>query len=176
MVGYRRNFVPGGTYFFTVTLQDRKANLLTQYIDHLRQAFRKVRIDHSFQIDAIVILPEHLHTIWTLPDNDADYPGRWRAIKSQFTRSLKQQGLALKFNSRGVSNVWQARFWEHTIKDAEDLQRHIDYLHYNPVKHGLTVNVSDWPHSSFHRYVKTGLLPPDWGTEPSHQPTTQFGE
>lgn len=145
MVGYRRNFIPGGTYFFTVTLQDRQSTLLTQHIEQLRHAFQKARKDRPFQIEAIVILPEHLHTIWTLPENNTDYPGRWRIIKSQFTRNIKKEGIDLKSNQRGEHNIWQPRYWEHTIKDDDDLQHHINYIHYNPVKHGLVKNVTDCP-------------------------------
>ena len=176
MVGYRRNFILGGTFFFTVTLQDRQSTYLTHYIDHLRLAFQNVRKDRPFQIDAIIILPEHLHTIWTLPEKDTDYPGRWRALKSQFTRNIKKDGVVLKSNQRGEYNLWQSRYWEHTIQDETDLQRHIDYIHYNPVKHGLVNRVIDWPHSSFHQYVRKGVLSPKWSSKPTHTHNDQFGE
>jgi putative transposase len=113
-------------------------------------------------IDAIVILPDHLHAIWTLPDGDADYSGRWRAIKSRFTRELRASGIPLTCDDRGEYRLWQRRFWEHTIRDDNDFNRHVDYIHWNPVKHGLTFRVADWPYSSFHRYTRLGLLPEDW--------------
>ncbi|MES2354165.1 MAG: transposase [Pseudomonadota bacterium] len=162
MVNYRRNRLAGGTYFFTATLQDRQSTYLTTYIDELRQAIRHTLESHPFQIDAIVVLPEHLHTIWTLPAGDADYSGRWRMIKSRFTRLLVKQGANITRNKKGEYDVWQRRYWEHTIRDYAGLQRHVDYTHYNPVKHGFVTRVSDWPYSSFHRYVGEGLLPPDW--------------
>jgi putative transposase len=173
MVNYRRNYVPGGTYFFTVTVQDRSSRILTDHIDLLREAFRDARHEQPFHIDAIVILPEHLHTIWTLPEDDYDYPGRWRAIKSAFTRALVKSGVAVTRKANGEYDLWQPRYWEHTIADEEDLWRHIDYIHNNPVKHGWVTAVADWPHSSFHRYVEQGILPPDWG---GNDETGEFGE
>jgi len=162
MVNYRRNYVPGGTYFFTVTLRDRSSDVLTANIGLLREALRTVQRKQPFHIVAIVVLPEHLHTIWTLPDGDADYPGRWRAVKSAFTRAVVKSGIAMARNAKGEYALWQRRYWEHTIADENDFRRHVDYIHYNPVKHGLVKQITDWPHSSFHRYVEQGLLPPDW--------------
>jgi putative transposase len=121
-----------------------------------------LRTERPFTIDAIVILPDHLHTIWTLPEGDADYSGRWRAIKSRFTRELRASGIPLTRDDRGEYRLWQRRFWEHTIRDDNDFNRHVDYIHWNPVKHGLTRRVADCPHSSFHRYVRLGLLPESW--------------
>jgi len=165
MVNYRRNFVPGGTYFFTVTLRMRNSRQLVESIDLLRLAFRKTGEAKPFQIDAMVVLPEHLHSIWTLPPNDSDYPGRWKAIKSIFTRELEKSGAHVCKRQDGSALIWQRRYWEHTIRDADDLNRHIDYIHFNPVKHGLVERVIDWPYSSFHRYVGQGLLPPNWAGE-----------
>ncbi|MEI6069919.1 MAG: transposase [Methylococcaceae bacterium] len=165
MVNYRRNFVPGGTYFFTVTLRMRNSRRLVESIDLLRLAFRKIREAKPFQIDAMVVLPEHLHSIWTLPPNDSDYPGRWKAIKSIFTRELEKSGVPVIKRKDGSSLIWQRRYWEHTIRDTNDLNQHIDYIHFNPVKHGLVTRVVDWPYSSFHRYVRQGLLLPDWAGE-----------
>ncbi len=162
MVNYRRNLVPGGTYFFTVTLQDRSSRLLVEHIGPLRAAFREVKRKHPFHIDAIAILPEHLHTIWTLPEGDADYPGRWRAIKSAFTHAVVKSGVAVVRNEKGEYALWQRRYWEHTIVDEDDFRHHVDYIHSNPVKHGWVKQAADWPHSSFHQYVKQGILPPDW--------------
>src|ERR1700728_2577193 len=156
MVRYRRNFVPGGTYFFTVTLADRRARTLVDHVGALRAAFRTARRERPFAIDAIVILPEHLHAVMTLPPDDADFPGRWRRIKSLFTRSVATVGAVHPGKRKGEYALWQRRFWEHTIRDDGDLARHIDYIHINPLKHGLVSRVMDWPYSSFHRYVRQG--------------------
>lgn len=163
MVGYRRHRLAGGSYFFTVTLRDRQADTLVRYVSDLGKAFRAVRAMHPFRTDAVVVLPDHLHTLWTLPDGDTDYPLRWQAIKAMFTHMLIRRGVALARDARGEYALWQRRYWEHTIRDASDLQRHVDYIHINPVKHGLVTRTRDWPHSSFHRFVRRGLVPPDWG-------------
>jgi putative transposase len=162
MVNYRRNLVPGGTYFFTVALANRRSSVLVDNVDSLRQAFLKARAERPFEIDAIVILPEHLHTIMTLPPADLDYSGRWRRVKGLFTRALVNSGMFIARDSRGEYQLWQRRFWEHTIRDDTDFERHVDYIHFNPIKHNLASRVADWPHSSFHRYVKRGVLPQDW--------------
>ncbi len=175
MVNYRRNYVPGGCYFFTVTLHNRQCAVLTQHIDCLRQSFRETRSKKPFVIEAIVILPDHLHTIWQLPEGDCDFSGRWKAIKSGFTRLVKQQGVQLRHNDKGEYNLWQRRFWEHTIQNQRDFQRHVDYIHYNPVKHGLVTQVSDWPYSSFHQFVQRGMLPADWGNN-SFEAPNNYGE
>ena len=109
---------------------------------------------------AIVVLPEHVHCVWTLPDGDSNYSMRWALIKAAFTRATRLGGARAR---RGERSLWQRRFWEHTIRDEDDLQRHIDYVHFNPVKHGYVGRVQDWPHSSFHRYVTQQILPLDWG-------------
>jgi putative transposase len=162
MVNYRRNFVPGGMFFFTVTLADRRSQMLVDRIDLLRSAFRIARQERPFVIDAIVILPEHLHAILTLPADDADFSGRWRRIKGHFASALLDSSIELPRRPNGDLALWQRRFWEHTIRDEGDLARHVDYIHFNPVKHVLVRRVRDWPHSSFHRYVREGLLPVDW--------------
>ncbi|MFZ6644804.1 REP-associated tyrosine transposase [Undibacterium sp. TJN25] len=136
---------------------------MTDHVELLRQALQGVQIAKPFHIDAIVILPEHLHTIWTLPEGDADYATRWKKIKRDFTHALIQNGVAPTKNKRGEYDLWQRRYWEHTITDDMDLQRHVDYIHFNPVKHGLVTEVSAWPYSSFHRFVRDGLLPLNWG-------------
>jgi putative transposase len=166
MVAYRRNLVPGGTCFFTVTLTDRSSTLLVDQIGQLREAFRKVKMRRPFEIDSIVILPDHLHCIWTLPRNDADYALRSREIKSAFSRRIpagageyRSQGRLSK-KERGI---WQRRYWEHTIRDEQDLEKHMDYVHYNPVKHGYVTLAADWPYSSFHRLVRKGVYNPQWG-------------
>jgi putative transposase len=173
MVNYRRNFVPGGTYFFTVNLRDRSSSFLTEHIGLLRAAFRVVKHKQPFDVDAIVILPEHLHAIWTLPQGDADYPGRWRAIKSTFTRAVVKSGVVVKCNEKREYALWQRRYWEHTIADEDDLRRHVDYIHFNPVKHGWAKQVADWPFSSFHQYVQQGILPTDWA---GSEDNGKFGE
>ncbi|MEO6562651.1 MAG: transposase [Nitrosospira sp.] len=176
MTNYRRNFVKGGSYFFTVALADRRKSLLVDHVDALREAFRQVKASYPFHLDAIVVLPEHLHCIWTLPSGDANYPDRWRRIKAAFSRRLpdrypRSASKALK----GERGIWQRRYWEHTLRDEEDCQRHMDYIHYNPVKHGYVDGVADWPHSTFHRYVEAGIYPRDWtGTRDTNE--TGFGE
>jgi len=150
MSNYRRHYVPGGTWFFTVNLLNRHSDLLTRHIDKLRSATQSVKRAKPFLINAWVVLPEHMHCIWTLPENDSDYSGRWRDIKKTFTRTL------------GMAGIWQPRFWEHTIRDENDLCRHTDYICINPLKHGYVTRVKDWPYSSFHRDVREGLYPEDW--------------
>jgi putative transposase len=143
-------------------------------IDHvgaLRAAFRATRQERPFSVDAIVILPDHLHAVLTLPEGDADFPGRWRRIKGHFSSGLISVGIEPKRSSNGDVALWQRRFWEHTIRDENDFERHVDYIHINPVKHGLVHRVRDWPHSSFHRYVREGILPGDWGGS-----VNEFGE
>lgn len=176
MVYYRRNRVPGGTYFFTATLANRRSRNLIEHINDLRASFRAVRRERPFQIEAIVVLPDHLHTVWTLPENDLDYPARWRAIKSQFTRRIRTRSVRLKANSRGEYDLWQRRYWEHTIRNEDDLQKHVDYIHYNPVKHGLVNRVTEWPYSSFHRYVRLGWLSQDWATPSQPDDGYNYGE
>jgi putative transposase len=174
MVQYRRNFVPGGIFFFTVALEDRSSDLLTERVSNLRESFRTARAERTFAIDAIVVLPDHLHTIMTLPEGDADFPLRWRRIKTIFTKGVTKHGCAFHHRDGGGRTLWQRRYWEHTIRDETDFARYVDYVHYNPVKHGYVANPIDWPHSSIHRFVRTGILPPDWGGA-AHDDGT-FGE
>jgi len=176
MVQYRRNRIPGGTYFFTVTLRDRRAMTLLEQLDSLRLAFRSTLQERPFVIDAMVVLPEHLHTVWTLPDEDDDYPGRWRRIKTVFTRILVKQGIKVSRNARGEYGLWQSRYWEHTIRDETDFNRCVDYIHFNPVKHGWVKRVRDWPYSTFHRFVGRGIYPPDWGGGDVEKGEGQYGE
>ena len=176
MVSYRRNYVPGGSYFFTVNLKDRQSKLLIDHIDLLREAFRTVRSQQPFSIIAIVVLPEHIHTIWELPSDDENYSSRWRAIKSLFTRTLIKQGVKISKNKKGEYSLWQRRFWEHTIRDENDLQRHVDYIHYNPVKHGYIIKASDWPYSSIHRYIKSEIIHEDWGANEMVMGDGDYGE
>ena len=176
MTSCRRNFVPGGSFFFTANLVERRRSLLTDNVELLREAFREVRWRHPFTIDAIVVLPDHLHAVWTMPAGDADFATRWRLIKSTFSRNVDRgERISQSRAARGERGIWQRRYWEHTIRDEIDLARHIDYIHINPVKHGLVERVQDWEPSSFHHYVKLGIYPADWASE-SFQDDDQFGE
>jgi putative transposase len=164
MTSYRRNFIAGGSFFFTVNLADRRRCLLTDHIDELRAAFRETRRHHPFTTEAMVVLPDHLHVIWTLPKDDANFATRWRLIKSRFSRSIPSGEFVSNSRlTRGERGIWQRRFWEHTIRNEQDFARHVDYIHINPVKHGLVTRVVGWPYSSFHRLVKLGIYPEDWG-------------
>ena len=163
MVRYRRHFIAGGTFFFTVTLADRSSRALVDHIEALRAAVTQIRAAHPFTIDAIVVLPDHFHLVMTLPERDADYPNRLSLIKRRFTDAVLKSGTPVTRRHNGELALWQRRFWEHTIRDHSDFERHVAYVHFNPVKHGLVARVRDWPHSSFHRYVRRGLLPQDWG-------------
>ena len=176
MTAYRRNFIPGGCFFFTVNLADRRLPLLTENIETLRAAFRETGQHHPFTIDAVVILPDHLHVVWTLPEDDRDFATRWRLIKSSFSRNLAAgEPISASRAAKGERGIWQRRYWEHTIRDESDFARHVDYVHINPVKHGLVTRVGDWPHSSFHRMVRLGVYPEDWaGDVASHN--GGFGE
>jgi putative transposase len=163
MPNYIRAYVPGGSYFFTVALLERHRRLLTEHLDVLREAFRSVRNQRPFRIDAIVILPDHLHCLWTLPPKDTDFSTRWRLIKSSFSRAIAPgERLSARRQTKHERGIWQRRFWEHAIRDQRDLDAHFDYLHYNPVKPGWVRRVADWPHSSFHRCVRLGLYPSNW--------------
>ena len=164
MRNYLRAFTPGGTFFFTVTLADRSKTHLTDHAGELRESIRKVRDRHPFHIDAIVILPDHLHAIWTLPPGDVDYPTRWALIKAGFSRSLpKVERISASRVGKGERGIWQRRYWEHQIRDETDYARHVDYIHYNPVKHGYAQTPLDWPYSSLHRFVREGVIPSHWG-------------
>ena len=176
MVQYRRNRVSGGTYFFTATLRDRHATTLVEYIDVLRTATARTLRERPFVIDAMVVLPEHLHVVWTLPSGDADYAGRWRLMKSCFTRALAKTCMSLSRNAKGEYDLWQRRYWEHTIRDDTDLARHVDYIHFNPVKHGLVKRVVDWPYASFHRFVRQGICTPDWAGADMKSDSGSYGE
>jgi len=163
MPDYRRNRIPGGTYFFTVNLLERGSSLLFTHIQDLRDAVRTVRARRPFHIDAWVVLPDHMHAVWTLPDDDTDYSGRWKAIKIAFAKSLpKAERLSAVRAAKGERGIWQRRFWEHTTRDEQDYAAHVDYVHIHPLKHGLVTRLKDWPHSSFHRCVARGIYAPDW--------------
>lgn len=120
-------------------------------------------VAHPFKIEAVVVLPDHLHTIWTLPEGDTDFSLRWRQTKAAFSRGLaKDERISASRARKQERGIWQRRFWEHAIWDSNDFQRHVDYIHYNPVKHGYVGQVTDWPYLSFHRFVRLGHLPVDW--------------
>jgi REP-associated tyrosine transposase len=164
MTDYRRAHIPGATWFFTVNLARRKRNnLLVEKIVDLRAAFQQIRVRHPFHIDAVVILPEHLHCIWTLPPGDANFAARWGLIKGSFSRGVeKNERISPSRAKRSERGIWQRRFWEHLIRDGEDFNRHVDYIHWNPVKHGWVKRVADWPYSSFHDYLRRGIYPENW--------------
>ncbi len=164
MPNYRRAWVPGGTCFFTVNLLERDRRLLVEHIDGLRDAFRIACAARPFEIIAAVVLPDHLHCLWRLPTGDADNATRWRHIKSMFSRSLPMgERRSRRRVVKAERGIWQRRYWEHLIRDERDLMTHVDYIHYNPVKHGHVARVCDWPYSSFHRHVRSGALSADWG-------------
>ncbi|MFT0182665.1 REP-associated tyrosine transposase [Pseudomonas benzopyrenica] len=163
MLDYRRSRAAGGIFFFTLNLNDRSATLLVDHIGSLRQAVREVKVRHPFDVLAMVVLPDHLHALWRLPDDDGDYPLRWSLIKAGFSRQLPPlETVNLSRRLKRERGVWQRRYWEHRIRDEQDLQRHFDYIHFNPVRHGHARRAVEWPYSSIHRYVRAGVLPADW--------------
>jgi len=175
MPNYRRAFIPGGTWFFTVNLWDRRSRLLVDRIDAFRDATQRTLSRYPFHIDAFVVLPDHIHAVWTLPPDDTDFSLRWRLIKQHFARSIpKGERLSNVRQARGERGIWQRRFWEHLIRDDDDYRRHVEYCYINPVKHRLTSRVCDWPFSSFHRDVEAGIFPEDWAGNSS--PAGEFGE
>lgn len=164
MPDYRRNRVMGGTFFFTVNLLERRTKLLVEHIQLLRSVVKTVQKKQPFIIDAWVVLPDHMHCVWTLPEGDDDYPSRWKAIKTLFSRAIpKTERLSAVRQAKGERGIWQRRYWEHTIRSDKDYQAHVDYVHINPVKHGLVKQVKDWPYSTFHKLVEQGIYPEDWG-------------
>jgi len=166
MPNYRRAFVPGGSWFFTVNLLDRRESLLVDRIAALREAVAATRRSHDFEIGAFVVLPDHLHAVLKLPPGDSDFSTRWRLIKSRFAKTLpKEERRSAVRVARNERGIWQRRFWEHLIRDEADYARHVEYCWINPLKHGLVTRVRDWPHSSFHRDARAGLVPIDWGDE-----------
>jgi putative transposase len=162
---YRRSRV-AGTYFFTVALLNRRSRLLVEHVALLREAVRQERAKRPFQIDAWVVLPDHMHCVWTLPPGDSDYSTRWKNIKTEFSKALPKTEYRDRVRVKtGARGIWQRRFWEHTIRDDADYEAHIDYVHLNPYKHGWVARVRDWPYSSFHKYVAMGVYPLDWLTD-----------
>jgi putative transposase len=163
MPNYRRAFVPGGTYFFTVAIADRRTRLLTERIDALSRTFRVVRAWRPFAVPAFVISPDHLHCIWSLPEGDADFTARWNRIKSGFSRRFDHGGYrSASRTSKRERASGQRLYWERLIRDERDLRNHIDCIHFNPVKDRHVSHVCDWLHSSFHRFVRDRVLPVNW--------------
>jgi putative transposase len=163
MPNYLRVTLPGASYFFTVVTKHRQAVLMDDNVRNaLRAAIEQVRARFPFTINAWVLLPDHLHCIWTLPDGDADYAKRWSMIKRLTTQAS------------GRNDLWQPRYWEHCLRDEGDLQQHLDYIHWNPAKHGLVAKAGDWPYSTFHRYVRAAYYPADWGI--AGEVDGEFGE
>lgn len=168
MPNYRRARVPGGSYFFTLVSHDRRPVLTGENVRvALREAVQAVRDEHPFFVEAWVLLPDHLHCIWRLPEGDADYSLRWAKIK-RLTRH--------RLGMSAEENLWQPRYWEHCIRDENDFARHIDYIHWNPVKHGLVRCAADWPYSTFHRFVAVGIYPGNWGIADDRFGAIDFGE
>ena len=171
-----------GTFFFTVVTFDRR-KILTLDISRqfLSNAITEVQTQYPFSLEAWVLLPDHIHAIWTLPDGDTDYSKRWGLIKAKFSKEGKAffhaaQSANPSRIKRREATIWQRRFWEHTIRDDADYGRHVDYIYYNPVKHGLVKHVRDWPHSSFHRYVREEFYPENWGEGVTFNQKDSFGE
>jgi len=163
MSSYTRLRIPGRRYFFTVCLADRSSDLLTARIDDLRGAFATVMMHRPFAIEAIVALPDHLHTVIRLPPGDADFSTRWKEIKCGFTKRIGADVSRSRSRARkGEAGVWQRRFWEHAIRDEDDFARHVAYCWGNPVKHGHAVRAVDWPFSSIHRDIRLGRVDPEW--------------
>jgi putative transposase len=160
---YHRLRIAGATWFFTVVTHRRQVVLCQKEIlSILSNVLREERQRHPFSVPAMVVLPDHLHCLWTLPEGESDFPLRWRRIKAETARRVAADG--------GPRPLWQARYWEHLIRDETDFARHVDYIHFNPVKHGLARHPADWPHSSFARWVARGAYPADWGSTPPDLP------
>ncbi|MCC2971160.1 transposase [Massilia sp. IC2-476] len=169
MSRYRRA-TTGTSYFFTVVSYKRRPILCDQLVRvALRSAIERVRVRLPFEIDAMVLMPDHLHCIWTLPDGDTNFSTRWSQIKhavSYACRDAYELSLSTSRRQKREAPIWQRRFWEHRIRDEIDMERHVDYIHFNPVKHGLVGAVSEWPYSTFARYVRDGIYAVDWGGNP----------
>jgi putative transposase len=182
MPNYRRRITPGGTFFFTVNTYRRQPMLThTAVLDALQSAVRETRTKLPFSIVAWVVLPDHLHAIWNLPEGDSDFSLRWSLIKQHVTRACRGLSFAVDQSNasrlrRREGTLWQRRFWEHQVRDEADLLRHVEYIHYNPVKHGHVLRVRDWPYSTFHRYVREGRYSLDWGDSKYVDEIAAFGE
>jgi putative transposase len=163
MRSYRRVLAPNATYFFTINLQNRKSDLLVRKIDVLRSVFINIQRRHPFYIDAIVILPDHCHIMMTLPEGETNYSTRISLIKSTFSRKISPtETISQSRKNKRERGIWQRRYWEHTIQNSQDYEHHVNYIHFNPVKHGYVPNPSDWKYSSIHRFIKQGILRRDW--------------
>jgi putative transposase len=168
MSNYRRAHEGGASYFFTVVTHSRQPILMRpDVLEALRDAFRCVRQARPFRLEAAVILPDHMHAIWTLPPGDAEFGQRWGMIKRHVSKAVSKvisAPVGDSMRARGEFGIWQRRFWEHLIRNDEDYARHMDYIHYNPVKHGHVARPADWPHSSFRKCVERGIYPVDWAS------------
>jgi putative transposase len=157
MKDYRNNRVPGATYFFTVRLLDRGSTLLTDHISAFGEAMRQARIRKPFHVDAWVVLPDHAHTIWTLPPGDHDCSTRWRAVKIAFSKALNKAGIA----GANDGAIWERHYQDYRVADDAQYAALVDYVHTNPLRHGLCSRVADWPWSSLHRFIAAGFGAPD---------------
>jgi putative transposase len=178
---YRRLYVPGGSYFFTLVTESRRPILDGDAaIGILREAFRSVMDRYPFALSAAVVLPDHLHCVLSLPEHDQDFSTRLRLIKTWFTKHcdsrLRDDVVDSARRSRGERAIWQHRYWEHLLRDEEDYRRHVEYIHYNPVKHGYANRPVDWPYSSFRHYVAAGIYPESWGESVVDLPEGVGGE
>jgi putative transposase len=181
MSNYRRSYCQAGTYFFTVVAYDRRPIFCEPiFRTALRNAIKETQLELPFDIDAWVLLPDHLHCIWTLPSNDDNFSIRWAKIKRNVTKQCSclhsQQLMTPSKYKRKESTLWQRRFWEHQIRSEQDFAHHADYIHYNPVKHGYVKQVADWQYSTFHRYVKQGFYPQNWSCNLVEQLSIHPGE
>ncbi|CAN5459848.1 transposase [soil metagenome] len=169
-MNYRRLKTPGACYFFTVVSYNRQKIFCYDKNPYLlKESLLAVKRRHPFTIDAFILMPDHLHCIWTLPSGDSDYSLRWMLIKGLFSRQCKKLNTGTPNNriKKREQSVWQRRFWEHQIRNDKDFMQHMDYIHYNPVKHGLVKSAKEWPYSSLHRYIVAGIYPESWGRDAS---------
>lgn len=173
---YRREYIAGGVYFLTINLLDRNSQLLLQNIQHLKWSIKETQKTHPFELNAIVVLPEHFHMIITLPEKDSNFSIRIRKIKSLFSRQVSKNDVInnsrYKKRERGI---WQRRFWEHLIRDDDDFEHHVNYIHYNPVKHGYVSKPVEWKYSSIHKFIKKGIITKGWACDHDFKETA-FGE
>lgn len=180
MASYRRFQSPGSTWFFTLATHCRRPALTKDpVLSALKAAIKRTRAEYPFEIVAWVVLPDHLHAIWTLPEGDTDYLRRWSLSKRRTSQAARDTIFApttASMRARREIGLWQRRHWEHLIRDEADLHRHIDYVHYNPVTHGHVSRTAAWPHSTFHRYVRTGAYPRDWAVSEAYEDAAIFGE
>ena len=170
MSRYKRNYEKGGVYFFTAVTFKRQKIFTGPSMDILRSCFKKTFVEAPFRIEAIVVLPDHMHCIWQLPGGDNDFSSRWKKIKSEFSKRYKEKfgelspPISASMKKKGEAGIWQRRFWEHTFRDENDFCIHCDYIHYNPVKHGYAQTPNQWPYSSFQRFVHAGVYDESWGS------------